>query len=150
MSKITRDPILGREVHLDTDESLLAVFRPDPRTYWRSNAIMAVAAGGVAGAALLYGGNPAPWVGPLAAILAIGLRAAYLRSEALAEEWKLTTRRLIGPGGRIAPLTSLKSARPFFGAVQLVMVSGDKHLLKYQADPAAVIAAIDKAKGAKP
>lgn len=149
MSEITRDPILGREVHLAPDEALLAVFRPDPGTYWRSNGIMAVVAGAVAGAALLWGGNPAPWVGPVAAVLAIGLRAAYLRSEVMAEEWKLTTRRLIGPGGRVAPLSSLKEARPFFGAVQLVTGS-DKHLLKYQADPAAVIAAIEKAKGAKP
>lgn len=149
MAEITRDPILGREVHLDPGETLLALFRPDPGTYWRSNGIMALAAGLLAGAALVYGGNPEPWVGPIAAILAIGVRAFYLRSEALAEDWKLTNRRLIGPGGRIAPLSSLKIARPFFGAVQLVMGSGDKHLMKYQADTAAVIAAIERAKGGK-
>ena len=148
MSKITRDPILGREVSLDPGEKLLAVFRPDAGVYWRTNGIMAVLAGAIAGAALVYGGNPAPWVGPLAAVLAIGLRAAYLKSEALAEEWKLTSRRLIGPGGRIAPLSSLKTVRPFLGAVQLVTAS-DKHLLKYHADPAATVAAIEKAVGGR-
>lgn len=146
MSKITRDPILGREIALDPGEKLLAVFRPDAGVYWRTNGIMAVLAGAIAGAALAYGGNAAPWVGPIAAVLAIGLRAAYLKSEALAEEWKLTNRRLIGPGGRVASLSGLKEVRAFFGAVQLVGAS-DKYLMKYHADPAATIAAIEKAKG---
>lgn len=148
MAEITRDPILGREVNLGPGEKLIAVFRPDAGVYWRTNGILAVGAGAVAAAALMYGGNPYPWVGPVAAVLAVGLRAIYLRSEALAEEWKLTDRRLIGPGGRIALLTSLTSARPFFGAVQLVTAS-DKHLMKYQADPAATVAAIEKAKGGR-
>ena len=45
MAEITRDPILGREVHLDQGETLMAVFRADPAGYWRSHAIMALAAG---------------------------------------------------------------------------------------------------------
>ena len=149
MAEITRDPILGREVHLDQDETLIAVFRADPAGYWRSHAIMALVAGVIAGAALVYGGNTAPWVGPVAAVLAIGLRAAYLKSEAMAEEWRLTNRRLLGPGGRIAPLSSVKLGRPFLGAVQLVMAEGDKHLIKYQADAAATVAAIMAAKAGK-
>lgn len=148
MTEITRDPILGHEVSLESGEAILSVFRPDVGVYWRANGVLAVVAGAVAGAALAYGGNPAPWVGPVAAVLAVGLRAVYLRSEAMAEEWKLTTRRLIGPGGRVAPLSSLKQVRPFFGAVQLVTGS-DKHLMKYQADTAATVAAIERAKGAK-
>jgi hypothetical protein len=148
-NKITRDPILGREVNLDPGERPIAVFRADGASYWRSHAVMALIAGGIAGAALLYGGNAAPWVGPVAAVLAIGLRAAYLRSEAMAEEWSLTNRRLIGPGGRVAPLSSLKLVRPFLGAVQLVTQSGDKHLIKYQADAAATVAAIEQAKAGK-
>lgn len=148
MAEITRDPILGREVNLDPGEKLIAVFKPDAGVYWRTNGIMAVVAGAIAGAALVWGGNPAPWVGPIAAVLAIGLRAFYLRSEALAEEWKLTNRRLIGPGGRVASLSGLKEVRPFFGAAQLVTAS-DKHLMKYQADTAATIAAIEQAKGGR-
>ena len=148
MAEITKDPIMGRVVSLDPGEKLLAVFRPDVGVYWRTNGVLALFAGVAAGVALVYGGNPAPWVGPVAAVLAIGARALYLRSEALAEEWKLTNRRLIGPGGRVAPLSGLKEVRSFFGAVQLVTAS-DKHLMKYQADPAAAIAAINKARGVR-
>lgn len=149
MTKITPDPIFGREVNLDPNERLITTLRADPATYWRSHAIMALVAGVIAGAALVYGGNAAPWVGPVAAVLAIGLRAAYLKSEVMAEEWRLTNRRLIGPAGRIAPLSSLQLARPFLGAVQLVMAGGDKHLIKYQADAAATVAAIERAKAGK-
>lgn len=146
MAEITRDTILGRKVDLEPGEKLLASFRPDPATYWRTNGIMAIAASAIAGAALQWGGNPYPWTGPLAAVLAIGARAMYLKSEALAEEWQLTNRRLIGPGGRVASLSGLKDVRPFFGAVQLVGAS-DKHLIKYQGDAAATVAAINKARG---
>lgn len=149
MSEITRDPILGRDVNLDPGELLITSFRADPATYWRSNGIVALVAGVIAGVALVYGGNASPWVGPMGAVLAIGARAAYLRSEAMAEEWRLTNRRLIGPGGRIAPLSSLKLARPFLGAVQLVMAGGDKHLIKYQADAAATVAAIENARAGR-
>jgi hypothetical protein len=38
--------------------------------------------------------------------------------------------------------------RSLFSAVQVVTVTGDKHLLKYQADAPAVIATIDAARGA--
>ena len=150
MSKIIPDPMYGIKTALDPNETLIATFRADLPTYWKSHAVMALIAGVVAGVALVYGGNPAPWVGPVAAVLAIGLRAAYLKSEVLAEEWRLTNRRLLGPGGRIAPLSSLKLARPFLGAVQLVMAGGDKHLIKYQADAAATVAAIMAAKAGKP
>jgi hypothetical protein len=149
MSKITRDSMYGQMAPLDENETLIATFRADLPTYWKSHAVMALVAGVVAGAALVYGGNTAPWVGPVAAVLAIGLRAAYLKSEALSEAWKLTDRRLIGPGGRVVPLSSLKLARPFLGAVQLVTQGGDKHLIKYQADPAATVAAIEQAKAGK-
>ena len=149
MSKIIQDSMYGQVIALDPNETLIATFRADLPTYWKSHAIMALIAGVVAGVALVYGGNPAPWVGPVAAVLAIGLRAAYLKSEVLAEEWRLTNRRLLGPGGRIAPLSSLKLARPFLGAVQLVMAGGDKHLIKYQADAAATVAAIMAAKAGK-
>ena len=64
-------------------------------------------------------------------------RAAYLASEALAETWRLTDRRLLGPGGRAIPLAQVQSARAFLGSVQVTTTSGDRHLIKYQADPAA-------------
>ncbi len=149
MSEIIPEPMYGAKTALDAGETLIATFRADLPTYWKSHALMALIAGVVAGVALVYGGNPAPWVGPVAAVLAIGLRASYLKSEVLAEEWRLTNRRLLGPGRRIAPLSSLKLARPFLGAVQLVMAGGDKHLIKYQADTAAKVAAIMAAKAGK-
>jgi hypothetical protein len=147
MSELERDSIYGAFIALEPGETLITTFRADPATYWRSHAIMALVAGVLAGAALVYGGNPSPWVGPVAAVLAIGLRAAYLKSEVMAEEWRLTNRHLLGPGGRVATLSSLKLARPFLGAVQLVMAGGDKHLIKYQASAAATVALIEKAKG---
>lgn len=147
MAEITRDSIHGVQVPLDSDETLLATLCPDITAYWRAHGIMALAGGVVAGVVLVYLKNPDPWVGPIAAVLAIGARAAYLRSESLADTWRLTNRRLLGPGGRIVPLSSLKQARPFLGAVQLITKAGDKHLIKYQAHAAAVVAAIEKARG---
>jgi hypothetical protein len=70
-------------------------------------------------------------------VLAIGARAAYLASEALAEVWRLTDRRLLGPGGRAIALAQVRSAKPFLGSVQITTTSGDRHLIKYQAAPAA-------------
>lgn len=148
MTEIVQEKMYGTPAPLDADETVIARFVPDAQIYWRSHAVLALIGGVVAGLALLYGGNPAPWVGPLAAILAIGLRAAYLKSEVFAEEWRLTPRRLLGPAGRIAPLSSIKLARSFLGAVQIVTQSGDKHLIKYQSDPAATVARIEVAKAA--
>jgi hypothetical protein len=71
------------------------------------------------------------------AVLAIGARAAYLASEALGDVWRLTDRRLLGPGGRAIPLAQIKAARPVLGAVQITTTAGDRHLIKYLADPAA-------------
>ena len=149
MTAMKPDQMYGTQAAMAADETLLASFRADPAAYWRAHAVMVLVGSVVAGAALVYGGNPDPWVGPVAVALAIGLRAAYLKSEAFAEEWRLTNRRLLGPGGRIAPLSSLKLARPFLGAVQLITQGGDKHLIKYQADPAATVAVIERAKGGK-
>ena len=74
------------------------------------------------------------------AAIAIAARAAFLASEALTEVWRLTDRRLLGPGGRVIPLAQVQAARPFLGSVQITTASGDRHLIKYQADPAATAA----------
>lgn len=148
MSSLIADKMYGEAAALDSDETVLARFAPERATYWRTHAIMALIGGVLAGLVLIAVGNPDPWVGPVAAVLAIAARAGYLKSEVFAEEWRLTGRRLLGPQGRIAPLGSVKLARPFYGAVQIVMQSGDKHLIKYQADPAGVVAQILAAKGA--
>ncbi|ESW59581.1 MAG: hypothetical protein Q27BPR15_16690 [Rhodobacter sp. CACIA14H1] len=117
-------------------------FRPDPAAYLRAHAIMALAGGVAAGLVLIVLGNPDPWVGPVAALLAITLRAAYVRSEAMAEIWTLTPTHLTGPAGRSIPRSQIALVRPFLGAVQVVTTTGDKHLIRYLPDPAAAARAI--------
>lgn len=117
-------------------------FRPDPAAYLRAHAKMVIGGSIAAGLLLILIGNPHPWVGPVGALLAIGLRAAYLRSEVMAEVWTLTPTHLTGPGGRSIPRAQILQARPFLGAVQIVTTTGDKHLLRYLPDPAAAARAI--------
>ena len=117
-------------------------FRPDPGTYWRAHGIMAIAGSIAAGLVLMALGNPDPWVGPVGAVLAIGIRAAYVRSEAMAERWTLTPTHLNGPGGRSIPRAQIALVRPFLGSVQIVTTAGDKNLIRYLSDPAAAARAI--------
>ncbi|THD85866.1 hypothetical protein E7811_05270 [Aliigemmobacter aestuarii] len=140
---------MGVTVPLAEGERLLDEFRADRMAYVKSHLIMAVLGGAVAGLVLVWMGNPDPWIGPVAAILALGARGWYLASEALAAVWRLTDRRLIGPGGRQIGLAEMETVRPFFGDVQVVTRSGDKHLLKYLADPADAVARITDAKNGK-
>ena len=137
MAQIEPDNIFARPAELADGETVVAEFRADRLAYWRGHLILAVVLGGAAGLFLLWQGNPYPVAGPFGAAIAIGARAAYLASEALSDVWRLTDRRLLGPGGRAIPLGQVKLARPFLGAVQIVTLSGDKHLIKYQADAAA-------------
>lgn len=122
---------------LTDGETLIATFTPDRLSYWRAHLIMAVALGAAVGLFLLWQGNPYPVMGPIGAALAIAVRAAYVASEALSDLWYLTSHRLIGPRGLTIPRTQIATARPFLGSVQLTTISGDKHLIKYLANPAA-------------
>jgi hypothetical protein len=139
---------MGAEVMapLRPDEVMLVEWPADKGSYWRSHGIMAVLGGLIAGVVLVAIGNPTPWVGPVAAVAAMGARGWYLASEALAANWRLTNQRLQGPGGREVALAQIKLARPFLGDVQVVTRAGDKHLMKYMADTAAVVAAIEGAR----
>lgn len=121
---------------------MTTAFRPNAATYWRAHGIMALAGGVLAGVVLVLLGNPSPWVGPVGAALAIGLRAAYVKSEAMVEEWTLSASHLLGPAGRSIPRDQITAARPLLGSVQVVTRSGDKHLIRYLADPAAAAAQI--------
>ncbi|MFN6925415.1 MAG: hypothetical protein ACK4P8_07175 [Tabrizicola sp.] len=147
MSRIEPDSIMGHAIPLLDGETVVAEFRADRRAYWQGHLVMAVVLGAAAGVTLMWQGNPYPVAGPLGAAIAIGARAAYLASEALSETWRLTDRRLLGPGGRAIPLKQIRTARPFLGAVQVVTLSGDKHLIKYQSDAAALAARIGAAAG---
>jgi len=140
MARITPDPIMGHAAPLLDGETLVAEFRADRLAYWRGHLILAVALGTAAGLFLLWQGNPYPVAGPFGAAIAIAARAAFLASEALTEVWRLTDRRLLGPGGvnrRPARALRRAGATP---SVQITTASGDRHLIKYQADPAATAA----------
>ncbi|MBL9047937.1 MAG: hypothetical protein JNK34_11620 [Tabrizicola sp.] len=147
MARIEPDNIHGHAAPLQTGETVQAEFRADRLAYWRGHLIMAVVLGAAAGLFLIWQGNPYPVAGPFGAAIAIAARAAFLASEALTEVWRLTDRRLLGPGGRSIPLPQVLSARPFFGAVQVTTAAGDKHLLKYLADPNAVASRLRAATG---
>ena len=64
---------------------LSAWLAPDAGAYWRSHAVMALIGGVVAGIGLVFGAILRPGSARVAAAGAIGLRAAYLKSEAFAE-----------------------------------------------------------------
>lgn len=147
MAEIKRDTLFGpaAPLPLNPGETLLADWQADRRIYWRGHAVMALAGGAAAFAVLMITANPTPWVGPLAVVAALGIRGAYLASEVLALHWRLTDRRLLGPGGRSIGLAEITAARPFFGDVQIVTRGGDKHLMKYPSDARAVIEAIEAA-----
>ena len=149
MARIQPDDIMGHPAPLGEAETLVAEFRADRVTYWRSHLIMAVVLGAVAGLVLIWQGNPYPVAGPFGAAIAIAARAAFLASEALSEVWRLTDRRLLGPAGRSIPLPQVQSARPFLGAVQVTTTSGDRHLIKYLADPNSVASRLRAAAGRK-
>ena len=142
MARIEPDSIMAQSVPLQDGETVMAEFRADRLAYWRSHLIMVVVLGAAAGLILVWMGNPYPVAGPFGAVLAIGARAAFLSPEALAEVWRLTDRRLLGPGARAIPLAQVAAAKVFLGAVQITTSTGDRHLIKYQADPAATAARI--------
>ena len=141
---LARDSVWGDRVPPAEGEAVVAEFPADRGAYLRSHLVLAVVAGAIAGLVLLVMGNPDPWVGPIAAMIAIGARAAYLASEALAGHWLLTPTRLLGPGGRAVPLAQIRAIRPFLGDAMISTTTGDKHLMKYMADPGAVIAAVER------
>lgn len=121
-------------------------FRPDAARYWANHLATGVVLGGLAGLALVAMGNPHPWAGPAAALAALGLRAVYLKSEALADVWRLADGALVGPGARRVELAQIVTVRKLMGHVQVVTKSGDKHLIRYLADAGAAVAVIEAAR----
>lgn len=150
MARIEPDPMPGRPAELAEGERLVTEFRPDLQTYWRAHLVMAVILGVGAGLVLMWLGNPYPVVGPVGAVLAIAARAAFVQPEAMAEAWRLTDRRLLGPRGQVVTLAQLQTAQPFLGAVQLTTTIGERHLLKYLSDPAAISFLLMTAAGRTP
>ncbi len=120
-------------------------FAPDKGAYIRTNAWLAAGAMACAMLVLWLIGNPYVWTGAPAGLAAIGIRAWYLASEELVATWQMTDTILTGPGPRNVPLNQIDAVNVMGSFVQIVTKSGDKHLIKYQADPAATKAAIERA-----
>jgi hypothetical protein len=142
------DPISTRTAFVpatepEPGERVVAAFPADRATYWRENAwLAAIAMAG--GMGILWGiGNEHVWTGAVGGLFAIAVRAFYLASDETKMRWDLTNRRLLGPGARVIALENIKAVNTLFSAVQVVTVTGDKHLLKYQPDARATKARIE-------
>ncbi|MCG7520252.1 hypothetical protein [Ruegeria sp. Ofav3-42] len=120
-------------------------FSPDKRAYIRTNTWLAAGAMAAAMVILWLIGNPYVWTGAPAGLAAVGVRAWYLASEEMAANWQMSETNLTGPGPRVVPLNQIKAVNIMGSFVQIVTKGGDKHLIKYQADPAATKAAIERA-----
>lgn len=120
-------------------------FAPDKGAYVRTNAWLA--AGAMAGAMIILWliGNPYVWTGAPAGLAAVGIRAWYLASEELVATWQMSDTTLTGPGSRKVALNQIEAVNVMGSFVQIVTKGGDKHLIKYQTDPAATKAAIERA-----
>jgi len=121
------------------------IFSPDRGAYIRTNAWIAAAAMAGAMAVLWLLGNPYVWTGAPAGLAAIGLRAWYLASEELTVRWEMDGTTLTGPGPRSIPLNQIAAVNVMGSFVQIVTKAGDKHLIKYQADPTTTKATIERA-----
>ncbi|KUJ76385.1 hypothetical protein AVO45_11330 [Ruegeria marisrubri] len=120
-------------------------FTPDKGAYIRTNTWLAAGAMAGAMAVLWLIGNPYAWTGAPAGLAAVVVRAWYLASEELEAKWEMTATTLTGPGPRIVPLNQIEAVNTMGSFVQIVTKAGDKHLIKYQADPAATKTAIERA-----
>ncbi|CUH75062.1 hypothetical protein [Tropicibacter naphthalenivorans] len=121
-------------------------FTADKATYLRTHATMAALAMAAGMLILWIAGNPHIWTGAIGGLAAVVVRGWYLMDEELAHTWTREGDALHGPAGRVVPLDQIEKARAIGSAVQLITRAGDKHLIKFQPDPQAVIAQIDAAR----
>jgi hypothetical protein len=119
-------------------ETLVASFTGNRTTYVKEHVMLAAIGSVGAVAVLMAMGNPHAWTGIVGAIAAIGVRGVYVASEQVGMTWQLTDRRLITPGGKGIARSDIEKVRTIFSAAQVVTRSGDKYMIKYQADPAGV------------
>lgn len=128
------------------DETVRQSFHPDRATYYRDHAWMAAGAMALGMIVLWAMGNAHVWTGAVGGLAAVAIRAFYVASDELGARWDLTNLRLLGPQTRAIRLGEIKELRTLGSAVQVVTRSGDKHLLKYQADRDATRDAIETAR----
>ncbi|MCI2399586.1 hypothetical protein [Aliiroseovarius subalbicans] len=132
---------------LDPGETLITSFPGNMTTYVKEHVLLAALGSLLMSGTLMYMGNPHAWTGIVGAVLAIAVRGFYVAREQLGFTWHLTDRRLIGPGERTILLENIAEVRTIFSAAQVVTRSGDKYLLKYQADTKDTQSIIDRARG---
>ena len=121
-------------------------FTANRTAYIRSHTWLAALGMGGAMGVLWAIGNPDVWTGAVAGLGAVTLRGWYLASEEMAVVWEIDGDTLTGPAGRNIPLSQIEKLRAMGSFVQIVTRGGDKHLIKYQADPDDTIARIDAAR----
>lgn len=126
-------------------EPELARFSGDKTTYIRVHIIMAFVGATLITGGLYLAGNPDWWIGIIGSFAGIAMRGYYIASEQLGFEWVLTPHRLTLPSARDIPLSEIKNLRSLLGSVQIITKGGEKHLIKYQAEPERVIAEINRA-----
>ena len=124
----------------------LLQFPANRDAYIQSHLKLAAVAMAAAMLILWLMGDPNIWTGAIAGLGAIGLRGWYLASEQLAQVWEIRDEALHGPLGENIPLDQIVTLRSIASFVQVITRSGEKYLIRYQADPAATIAAIERAR----
>lgn len=127
-------------------ERVISRITADRTAYIRAHLIMALTGAAGVTLVLIWLGNPHIWVGFVAAPAAIAARGFYLAPEALSDAWELTDRSLTPPRGSPIPLAEITRTRSLGSAVQVITRSGDKHLIRYLAAPAATVEQIEKAR----
>ncbi|OED46245.1 hypothetical protein AB838_19720 [Rhodobacteraceae bacterium (ex Bugula neritina AB1)] len=120
-------------------------FTPDRSAYVRAHAWMAAVGMGGAMALLWALNSPHVWTGAVGGLAAIGLRGWYMASEEMAVVWTLTKETLTGPVGRSVQVSQIETVKTMGSYVQVITKSGDKHLIKYQANPSATAMTIERA-----
>jgi hypothetical protein len=132
---------------LGDGEAVVQSFHPDKQAYLWAHVWLAVVAMALGMVILWVIGNPHVWTGGVGGLAAVALRAWYVASDELNVRWDLTDRRLLGPQTRAARLDEIDKVRTLGSAVQIVTTGGDKHLLKFQSDPAQTKARIESQMG---
>ncbi len=132
-------------VTLEDGERELERIPTDDATFWRSQATVAAALMAIGMAALAIIGNEFWWTGAVGALAAILVRAFYLGPDERKAVWVLTNQRILGPQNKTIPLSNLKTVNTIGSIVQLVTITGDKHLIRYQPNPFQTKAAIEAA-----
>lgn len=138
---------LTPSTELHRGEAVRQSFQADRNAYIREHTWIAAFAM-AAGMGILWAmGNPHVWTGAVGGLAAIMIRGFYVASDELHVRWDLTNQRLLGPQTRAVSLDQIKHVKVLGTNVQVITKTGDKHLLKYQADRDATRATLKSAAG---